>query len=122
MLGGGVGHSTFGFDRYVNQQFYTSREWRRVREIVTLRDDGCDLGVPGYEIHTGLLIHHINPMTPDDIIHGEDWILNPDFLVTTTHATHNAIHYGNSGTIVRPVLERTPNDTMLWQRRVDHGR
>lgn len=113
-LGGGVGQSTFGFDRYVNQRFYMSREWQDVRRYVMIRDDGCDLGVPGYDIHSGPLIHHMNPMAVEDIIHGEEWILDPEFLITTTHATHNAIHYGVNLHIPRVVTERQPNDTKLW--------
>lgn len=113
-LGGGVGRSTFGFDRYLNQQFYQSHEWKTVRRHVIVRDGGCDLAVEGYEIHTGLLIHHINPMVPDDIIHGAEWILDPEFLITTTHETHNAIHYGDRNLLVPPVRERRPGDTKLW--------
>lgn len=113
-LGGGVGRSTFGFDRYINQQFYASREWKDIRNHVILRDNGCDLGVEGYEIHDSPLIHHINPMVPEDIIHGETWILDPEFLITTTHNTHNAIHYGGESLIPKVVAERVPNDTKLW--------
>lgn len=113
-LGGGVGRSTFGFDRYINQQFYASREWKDIRNHVILRDNGCDLGVDGYEIHDSPLIHHINPMVPEDIVHGETWILDPEFLITTTHNTHNAIHYGGESLIPKVVAERVPNDTKLW--------
>lgn len=113
-LGGGVGRSTFGFDRYLNQMFYKSREWARIREYVIFRDEGCDLGALGYEIHTGPLIHHINPMSPEDIVHGEEWILDPNYLITTTHNTHNAIHYGNKSLLPKTILERSPNDTKLW--------
>lgn len=114
-LGGGVGHATFGFDRYINQQFYLSREWQDVRQKVILRDDGCDLGVNGYEIYVGpLLIHHMNPMNVEDIVHGEDWILDPEFLITTTHNTHNAIHYGVRDAYPKVVIQRTPEDTKLW--------
>jgi hypothetical protein len=113
-LGGGVGRSTFGFDRYINQQFYSSREWKSARDYVIYRDNGCDLGVPGYEIHTELLIHHMNPMDVDDILHGEDWILDPEFLITTTQATHNDIHYGKRTSYPKVVTERAPGDTRLW--------
>lgn len=113
-LGGSVGQATFGFDRYINQQFYRSREWRNIRENVIFRDNGCDLGVPGYEIHHNPLIHHINPMIPDDIIHGEEWILNPEFLIMTTHDTHNAIHYGAPSPYPKVVVARSRNDTKLW--------
>jgi hypothetical protein len=113
-LGGVVGASTFGFDRYINQDFYRSREWRSVRDQVIVRDDGCDLGVEGYEIHGNLLVHHMNPMTADDVVHGEEWILNPDFLITTTQDTHNAIHYGDKSLLKTPYVPRQPNDTKLW--------
>lgn len=113
-LGGGVGRETFGFDRYVNQQFYTSYEWKRVRNQVILRDNGCDLGVFGYEIHVELLVHHMNPMTVDDIRNHAEWILNPDFLITTCHATHNALHYGTPSPYPKVVLDRSPGDTRLW--------
>lgn len=114
VLGGQVGYATFGFDRHINQTFYTSREWKRVRDFVITRDEGCDLGIPGYEIHTGVLIHHINPMEAADIIHGEDWILNPEYLITTTHRTHNAIHYGAASMLPKTVVAREPGDTKLW--------
>lgn len=113
-LRGTVGHSTFGYDRWINQEFYTSREWRNVRHEVIVRDEGCDLGVPGYEIHKGLAIHHMNPMTVEDIAHGNDDILNPEFLITVSHRTHNAIHYGDEGLLPRPLIERTSGDTKLW--------
>lgn len=113
-LGGGVGRSTFGFDRHINQQFYMSREWQDVRRHVLIRDEGCDLGILGYEIHVGPLIHHMNPMGIDDILHKEDWILDPEFLITTTHDTHNAIHYGKENPYPKVVTERTPQDTKLW--------
>lgn len=112
-LDGHVGYETFGFDRHLNQQFYASREWKQLRAHVISRDYGCDLGVPGYEIEHGLLIHHINPMTPHDIVHGEEWILDPEYLITTTKRTHNAIHFGDD---IRPLgaVERAPGDTKLW--------
>lgn len=109
-----VGQSTFGFERYLNQQFYTSREWRTVRQHVIARDEGMDLGVPGYEIHDRIIIHHMNPMTPDQIEHGSEDILNPEFLITTTHNTHNAIHYGDANLLPKPLVERQPGDTRLW--------
>ena len=113
-LFGMVVESTFGFDRYINQKFYTSREWKEVRHHVILRDEGCDLGVFGYEINGGLVIHHINPMASDDIVHNEEWILNPEYLITTTSETHNAIHYGNKNLIRAKYVERFPGDTKLW--------
>ena len=113
-LRGSVGRSTFGFDRYINQQFYTSTQWRQIRHHVIARDLGCDLGVEGYEIHDRIYIHHMNPMTVDDIAHGEDSILNPEFLISTTHRTHNAIHYGDERLLPRPLTERRSGDTKLW--------
>lgn len=113
-IGGTVGHSTFGFDRYINQQFYTSNQWKRVRQQVILRDNGCDLGIPGYEIHGNLLVHHLNPMDSNDILHAEEWILDPDYLITTSHDTHNAIHYGNREFLKKPYVERKQGDTRLW--------
>lgn len=113
-LNGAVGRSTFGFDRYINQKFYTSYEWKRARNQVILRDDGCDLGVPGYEIYGQLLIHHINPMGVDDIIHGEEWIFDPEYLITTTQNTHNAIHFGSDKLLPKTVIARSPHDTKLW--------
>jgi hypothetical protein len=113
-LVGQVGAATFGFDRWINQHFYRSREWKQVRDLVILRDNGCDLGISGYEIHHGLLVHHMNPILPEDLARGEQWILDPEYLVTTTHRTHNAIHYGDESLIRRPPVERRPGDTKLW--------
>lgn len=113
-LGGGVGRATFGFDRYINQRFYSSREWKDVRRHVILRDNGCDLGILGYEIYAELLVHHMNPMLPDDILGRDLGMLDPEFLITTTHVTHNAIHYGLDDPYPKVVLERTPEDTKLW--------
>lgn len=113
-LGGEVGAATFGFDRWVNQEFYRSRDWRNARREVIIRDRGCDLGVEGHEIRHGLLVHHINPMTPEDIYHGEEWILDPEYLVTTSHRTHNAIHFGDASLLPKPFIERRPGDTALW--------
>lgn len=113
-LEGIVGRSTFGFDRWINQNFYSSMEWKNARRYVIIRDDGCDLGVIGHEINGAPLIHHINPMNSDDIVHGEEWILNPDFLITTTQNTHNAIHYGDRSLLQIKFIERKPGDTKLW--------
>lgn len=114
-LKGQVGEATFGFDRYMNQMFYRSREWKLVRHQVIVRDNGCDLGIEGYEIHGKLLIHHMNPLLPDDIRHGNvEAMLDPQFLITTTHQTHNAIHYGDERLLPRPLVERRPGDTLLW--------
>lgn len=113
-LHGSVGHSTFGYDRYMNQKFYTSRQWRMLRHEVIVRDGGNDLGVEGYEIHDKIIIHHMNPMGVGDIVHGDESILDPEFLITTTHRTHNAIHYGDERLLPRPLAARGPGDTKLW--------
>jgi hypothetical protein len=113
-LRGEVGEATFGFDRWMNQQFYRSRQWVQVRDFVIVRDEGCDLGIPGYDIHSKLLVHHMNPITPEDLVSGEEWILDPEFLITTTHRTHNAIHYGDDSLLVKRPVERRPGDTQLW--------
>ncbi len=94
--------------------FYRSREWLNVREEVILRDDGCDLGMSGYEISGGLLVHHMNPITARDLEAGADWILDPQYLITTSKRTHNAIHYGDKSLLPRPLVKRTPGDTKLW--------
>jgi hypothetical protein len=113
-LEGGVGRSTFGFDRHLNQRFYQSYEWKQARERIILRDMGCDLGVLGHEIHVNPLVHHINPMIPDDIINGDEWILNPEFLILTTKETHNALHYGVPSPYPEVTTERHRGDTKLW--------
>jgi hypothetical protein len=113
-LNGSIGVQTFGFDRYLNQEFYQSYEWKSARDHVILRDQGCDLGVEGYEIHSNLLVHHINPIIKEDILHGEEWILDPEFLITTTKTTHNAIHYGNKNLLIPAFSQRKPGDTKLW--------
>lgn len=113
-LRGVVGESTFGFERHLNQKFYTSREWRRTRDEVITRDYGRDLALPGFEIHGRVLIHHMNPITPDDIAHGNQAILDPEYLISVTHNTHNAIHYGDKHLLALPVVERRPGDTRLW--------
>lgn len=115
-LEGAVGVDTFGFDRIFNQRFYTSAEWRRVRDEVIVRDNGCDLGVPGHEIFGKIIIHHINPISLDDLDHHSDILLNPEYLITTMHATHNAIHYGDEGLLIRAPVERRKNDTCPWKR------
>lgn len=113
-LDGRVGDSTFGFDRYMNQRFYTSREWRAVRQIVIIRDNGCDLGVKGYDIHSGLYIHHMNVMRIEDLRNFNEDVLDPEFLITCTHKTHNAIHYGDDQHVPRQLIARKPGDTKLW--------
>jgi hypothetical protein len=113
-LRGAVGIQTFGFDRSFNQQFYHSHEWKTVRSFVITRDNGCDLGVPGYEIYSELLIHHMNPLTIDDIKHGSDFLLNSEYLITTRFQTHNAIHYGDENLLPRGPIRRKAGDTTLW--------
>ena len=113
-LQGEVGNSTFGFDRWMNQVFYRSPEWKQVRSAVVFRDNGCDLGVPGYEIYNRLMVHHMNPISAEDLENGEPWILDPEYLITTTHRTHNAIHYGDDSLLPRAPVERRPGDTKLW--------
>lgn len=110
----GVGEATFGYDRVINQQFYKSREWRQIRHVVIVRDRGCDLGVDGFDLHEAPLIHHMNPMMIDDIRHGDGIILDPNFLITTSHRTHNAIHYGDESQLPRILVDRKAGDTTLW--------
>lgn len=114
-LSGGVGYETFGFDRYLNQKFYASTEWKRVRDAVILRDNGCDLGVSDRIIGGKVLIHHMNPLTRDDILNRNDKLMNPEFLICVSHATHNAIHYGSEDLLVTTPPERKPNDTCPWR-------
>ncbi len=114
-LKGNVGESTFGFDRYVNQMFYKSREWRRVRYMVIKRDQACDLGIIGYEIEFQILIHHMNPITIEDIESGNQDVFNPEFLICTTYNTHRAIHFGDESLLPKPPIVRRPNDTTLWR-------
>lgn len=113
-LRGVVGVQTFGHERHLNQSFYRSREWRQTRDIIIARDDGMDLGIPGYEIHDRIIVHHINPMMPEEIINGVPSIMHPEFLISTTQRTHNAIHYGDSSLLRKPFVERRPGDTKLW--------
>ena len=115
-LDGLVGKDTFGFDRYLNQEFYRSKEWKEVRDFVIVRDNGCDLGVDGYEIVGRIYIHHMNPITVNDIVHSSDFLLNPDYLVCVSHNTHNAVHYGDEGLLVTAPVERRKNDTCPWKR------
>lgn len=114
-LDGAVGDSTFGFDRYLNQEFYKSFLWRRARNIVIARDYGCDLGIEGHEIHDKVYVHHMNPMRPEDIVHSNLDIIDPEYLICVTHDTHNAIHYGDERLLKRrQLVVRRPGDTKLW--------
>lgn len=114
VLSARVGKETFGWDRWLNQDFYKSRLWRTARRDVIARDLGCDLGIPGYEIFSRPMVHHMNPMSSEEIKHGEESIINPEFLITVTHVTHNAIHYGDESRLPRQVVIRKPGDTKLW--------
>lgn len=112
-----IGQDTFGFDRYLNQNFYKSAEWKRVRDIVIVRDNACDLGLPGYEIGGRIYVHHMNPLKPSDIKNSTDYLLDPNFLICVTKDTHDAIHFGtNAKEYVRKIsiVERKPNDTKIW--------
>ena len=114
-LDGVVGKDTFGFDRYLNQQFYRSSEWKRIRNQVIVRDNGCDLGIDEYEIHGRILIHHMNPISIEDLQHMSDLLMNPEQLICVSHLTHNAIHYGDESLIVTAPIERRQNDTCPWR-------
>lgn len=115
-LGGRVGEDTFGFDRYLNQNFYTSDEWRELRDYIIVRDKCCDLGIPDREIHCRVLIHHMNPITVDDILKQSKFLLDPEYLITTVKSTHDAIHYGNENSLIIVPPERSKNDTCPWKR------
>lgn len=115
-LNGAVGQDTFGFDRYLNQGFYKSKEWKSIRDQVIVRDNGCDLGVEGYDIHARIYIHHMNPILPKDIVDQTEFLLDPEYLICVTHNTHNAIHYGDESLLVTEPVVRTPNDTCPWKK------
>lgn len=115
-LSGSVGGETFGFDRYLNQIFYRSPEWRSVRDFVIVRDNGCDLGIDGREIHERIIIHHMNPITIEDVERRSDYLLDPEFLISTIHSTHNAIHYGDESLLILAPIERSPYDTCPWRK------
>lgn len=116
-LGGRVGADTFGFDRHLNQNIYQhDPRWKDARDLVIIRDNGCDLGVEGYEIYGKIIVHHMNPITLDDILNNRDWIYDPEFLICTVHNTHNAIHYGDENLLMKAPVARTPNDTCPWKR------
>lgn len=114
-LEGQVGRETFGFERYLNQKFYHSGEWRSIRDAIITRDLGCDLASEGYEIHGRIYIHHMNPIEIRDIRDATEYLVNPEFLICTTHDTHNAIHYGDSDLLVTEPVERKPYDTCPWK-------
>ena len=116
-LSGSVGEETFGFDRWLNQVFYKSREWLSVRDAVIIRDNGCDLGIPGREIFGKILVHHMNPIRKEDIVNHSEILLNPEYLITTIKNTHDAIHYSDEKLLAsREPTIRTPNDMCPWKR------
>lgn len=115
-IGGRVGEETFGYDRYLNQIFYKSKEWLSIRDQVIARDNGCDLGIIGREIHQRILIHHINPITVEDIVNRSEFLLDPEYLITTVKHTHDAIHYGDENLLIKDPIERSKNDTCPWRR------
>lgn len=116
-LDGRVGTDTFGHDRYLNQLMYNrDPRWKNVRDKVIIRDNGCDLGVEGFEIYGKVIVHHINPIEIDDLLQNRDWIFDPEFLISTTHNTHNAIHYGDESLLITAPTVRTKNDTCPWKR------
>ena len=114
-LNGRVGDDTFGFDRYINQNFYRSTEWKRIRDLIIMRDNGCDLALEGYEIYGRILIHHMNPITVKDVELSTEYLMNPEYLICVTHNTHNAIHYGDEKLINKGPVVRTKNDTCPWK-------
>ena len=115
-LKGKVGDETFGFDRYMNQKFYRSAEWKRIRDYVIVRDNGCDLGIEDRPIRGKILIHHMNPVTVTDVRYATDALLNPEYLISVTHETHNAIHYGDEELLIKDPVIRAPHDTCPWKR------
>lgn len=114
-LKGIVGQETFGFDRYLNQILYNSKEWKHLRNEIIVRDNGCDLALEGFEIHGRILIHHINPITIDDVIKRRGIVFDPENLICVTHNTHNAIHYGDKSLLITGPIERRANDTCPWK-------
>ena len=116
-IGGRVGEETFGFDRYLNQMFYKTDEWKSVRNYVITRDGGCDLGILDREIRgEKVMVHHMNPITKEDILNRSEYLLNPEYLITTVKNTHDAIHYGDSELLIKDPIVRSKNDTCPWKR------
>lgn len=115
-LQGAVGKDTFGYDRYLNQVLYNSREWKRFRNEIIIRDNGCDLAFEGYDIHGRILVHHINPITVDDVVNRNPLVFDPENVICVTHNTHNAIHYGDESLLITAPIERTRNDTCPWKK------
>lgn len=115
-LDGRIGEQTFGFDRYLNQLFYKDKEWLSIRDDIIIRDNGCDLGIEGYELDRRILIHHMNPITKEDIMRRSKFLLDPEYLISTSHQTHTAIHYGDRSLLPSKPIVRTKNDTCPWRR------
>lgn len=115
-LNGAVGLDTFGFDRYMNQVFYNSKRWKAARDYVIVRDNGCDLAMEGHDIYGKIYIHHMNPITIEDIMHESEFLIDPEYLISTIHNTHNAIHYGDESLLITTPVERSKNDTCPWRR------
>ncbi len=116
MLKGRVGEETFGWDRWINQDFYRSKEWKRVRDFVIVRDNGCDLGIQDRKLYSGIFVHHINPININDIENSTRYLLDPEFLITVSKETHDALHYGNEDILNRyKLIERKPNDICPWR-------
>lgn len=113
-LDGVVGEETFGFDRYLNQLFYRSKEWKTIRNFVITRDNGCDLGIKGHDIYGKILVHHMNPISKEDILGRSEYLLNPEFLISTIKNTHDAIHYGDESLLITAPIQRSKNDTSPW--------
>lgn len=120
-LDGIVGEETFGFDRYMNQVFYRSQKWKDVRDFVIIRDNGCDLGIEGHDIRGRILVHHMNPITLRDIERESEFLMDPEYLISTMHSTHNAIHYGDESLLITAPIERSKNDTCPWRQTREGG-
>lgn len=114
-LNGKVGEETFGFDRWLNQRFYKDPEWLSIRDKVIIRDNGCDLGIKDRKITGRIIVHHMNPITKEDILRRSDFLLNPDYLICTVKNTHDAIHYGDDSLLINEFVERSRNDTCPWR-------
>ena len=114
-LGGKVGEDTFGFDRYLNQVFYRSAKWKEIRDYVIIRDNGCDLGIEEHEIYQRILVHHMNPITKEDVLRESEFLLDPEYMICTIKNTHDAIHYGDESLLITAPIERRKNDTCPWK-------
>lgn len=115
-IGGSVGEETFGFDRYLNQIFYKTREWQAIRDSVIIRDFGCDLAITDREIQGKILVHHMNPITKEDVLNRSEFLLDPEYLICTSKSTHDAIHYGDDSLLIKAPVDRRPYDTCPWRQ------